>query len=88
MDPGLAAHDITCAGLAVNVDTSDFRPGGWVRVDLSCTISLSDLSGLWTPGTRTMQARGLAVVDSFRRVDREFGISEGSGGPNSRSQSA
>jgi len=64
----LAAHDITCAGLAVNVDTSDFRAGGWVRVDLSCTISLSDLSGLWTPGTRTMQARGLAVVDSFRRV--------------------
>lgn len=64
----LAAHDITCASLAVNVDTSDFRTGGWVRVELSCTISLSDLSGLRTPGTRTMQARGLAVVDSFRRV--------------------
>ena len=64
----LAAHDLTCAGLTVSVDTSDFRPGGWVRVDLSCTISLSDLSGIWTPGTRTMQARGLAVVDSFRRI--------------------
>ncbi len=64
----LAAHDLTCAGLTVSVDTSDFRPGGWVRVELSCTISLSDLSGLWTPGTRTMQARGLAVVDSYRRI--------------------
>lgn len=64
----LAARDLTCAGLTVSVDTSEFRAGGWVRVDLSCTISLSDLSGIWTPGTRTMEARGLAVVDSFRRI--------------------
>ena len=64
----LAANNITCGDLAVSVDTSDFRPGGWVRVDLSCTIALSDLNGVWTPGTRTMTARGLAVVDAFRRV--------------------
>ncbi|MGI8778102.1 MAG: TadE/TadG family type IV pilus assembly protein [Acidimicrobiales bacterium] len=65
----LASHHLTCAGLAVNVDTADFRPGGWVRVDVSCTISVADLAGIWAPGDKTMQARGLAVVDAFRRTD-------------------
>lgn len=64
----LAARDLTCEGLNVVVDTSDFRAGGWVRVDLSCTIPLSDLTGMWAPGTKVMQARGLAVVDTFRRA--------------------
>ena len=64
----LAARDLTCEGLNVAVDTSDFRAGGWVRVDLSCTIPLSDLTGMWAPGTKVMQARGLAVVDTFRRA--------------------
>jgi hypothetical protein len=64
----LGSHNITCSGMSLSVDTSDFRPGGWVRVDLSCTVSLSDLSGMWTPGTKTMQARGLAVVDTYRRA--------------------
>jgi Flp pilus assembly protein TadG len=64
----LATHDLTCANLAVNVDTGDFRAGGWVRVDLSCTVTMADLTGVWTPGSKTMAARGLAVVDEFRRV--------------------
>ncbi|HVM03353.1 MAG TPA: TadE/TadG family type IV pilus assembly protein [Acidimicrobiales bacterium] len=65
----LASRNLTCAGLAVDVDTTDFRAGGWVRVDVSCTIPLSTLAGVWAPGDKTMQARALAVVDTFRRVD-------------------
>ena len=65
----LASRNLTCAGLAVDVDTTDFRAGGWVRVDVSCTIPLSTLAGVWTPGDKTMQARALAVVDTFRRAD-------------------
>ena len=65
----LASRNLTCADLAVNVDTSDFRAGGWVRVDVSCTIPLSQLTGLWSPGDKTMQARGLAVVDTYRRAE-------------------
>ena len=65
----LAAHDLSCTDLAVNVDTSDFRAGGWVRVDLSCTIPLSDLTGMWSPGSKVMQARDQAVVDTFRRAE-------------------
>lgn len=64
----LASRNLTCADLAVDVDTSDFRAGGWVRVDVSCTIPLSQLTGLWSPGDKTMQARGLAVVDTYRRA--------------------
>ena len=64
----LASRNLTCAGLAVNVDTSDFRAGGWVRVDLSCTIPLSQFTGVWSPGDKTMQARALAVVDTYRRA--------------------
>lgn len=64
----LASHNLTCANLAVNVDTTGFRPGGWVRVDLSCTISFSDLTGVWAPGDKVMTARGLAVVDTYRRA--------------------
>lgn len=64
----LATHNLTCANLAVHVDTVEFRPGGWVRVDVSCTISFSDLTGLWAPGDKVMSARGLAVVDSYRRA--------------------
>jgi len=67
-DDVLATHNLTCANLAVNVDTAEFRPGGWVRVDVSCTISFSDLTGLWAPGEKVMSARGLAVVDSYRRA--------------------
>lgn len=64
----LASHAITCGDLQVDVDTSEFRAGGWVRVDLSCTVGLADLTGTWTPGSKTVRAHGLAVVDAFRRA--------------------
>ncbi len=62
----LGAHDITCANLGVAVDTAEFRPGGWVRVELSCTVSMAELVGVWAPGDKTMQAQGQAAVDTFR----------------------
>jgi len=62
----LAANNLTCADLAVDVDTGQFRPGGFVRVDVTCRVELADLVGMWTPGASTMTARGVAVVDSYR----------------------
>lgn len=64
----LADRGLTCADLAVAVDTRNYRAGGWVRVDVSCTIPLTELTGVWTPGAKTIQAQGLAVVDTFRRA--------------------
>ena len=64
----LGSHRLTCADLGVAVDTSQFRPGGWVRVEVSCTVTTSDLVGMWAPGTKTMSATSQAVVDTFRGV--------------------
>ena len=62
----LGAHDIACADLAVAVDTAAFRPGGWVRVEVSCRLAMADVVGMWAPGTKVMSARGQSVVDTFR----------------------
>ncbi len=62
----LAANNLTCADLAVNVDTGQFRPGGFVRVDVSCRVEMTDLVGMWTPGASTMRARSVAVIDTYR----------------------
>lgn len=64
----LGDHDLTCDDLAVSVDTAGFRPGGWVRVEVSCRVAMEDLVGMWVPGTKTMHANGQAVVDAFRGV--------------------
>ncbi len=62
----LGSHDITCANLGVAVDTSEFRPGGWVRVEITCMVSMAELVGMWAPGDKAMRAQGQAVVDTFR----------------------
>lgn len=62
----LADRDITCGDLVVAVDTSSFDPGGSVVVDMACTVSFSDLSLLRLPGSRTLSARAVEVVDVFR----------------------
>ena len=62
----LGAHHLICPEPGVGVDTTQFRPGGWVRVELSCTVAMADLIGLWAPGTRTLHAAGQAVVDTHR----------------------
>jgi Flp pilus assembly protein TadG len=67
-DTALGSHSLTCADLGVGVDTAEFRPGGWVRVEVTCTVSMAELVGLWAPGDKTMQAESQAVVDSFRGV--------------------
>jgi len=64
----LGAHDIACADLAVAVDTAAFRPGGWVRVEVSCRVAMADVVGAWAPGTKVMSARGQSVVDAFRGI--------------------
>jgi Flp pilus assembly protein TadG len=64
----LGAHNLTCSDLGVGVDTSQFRPGGWVRVEVSCTVATADVAGMWTPGATTMRATSQAVVDTYRGV--------------------
>ena len=62
----LASHDLTCADLRVDVETDKFEAGGFVRVDVRCRVTMTDLVGMWTPGASTMNARAVAVVDTYR----------------------
>ncbi|MEW6154227.1 MAG: TadE/TadG family type IV pilus assembly protein [Actinomycetota bacterium] len=57
---------VGCERLEVDVDTSDFRAGGTVRVALTCDLAVADLSPLPLPGTRTVTSRSIAVVDVHR----------------------
>ncbi len=62
----LAGHASACASSTVRVDTSLLRPGGQVSVEVSCSASLSDLALLGVPGSRTLTARSVEVVDRRR----------------------
>jgi Flp pilus assembly protein TadG len=56
----------SCSNPEVTIDTSQLRPGGEVVADVVCTVRLSDISGLHMGPSRTLQARAVAVVDTFR----------------------
>lgn len=64
----LGSHSLTCRPLDVEVDVAAFRPGGWVRVDLACGVSLGRLGAVWAPGGRTMTASATATVETHRGV--------------------
>lgn len=67
--PDLAGSDGPCAALTVQVDTSQFRPGGVVRATVACRLDQSDLAaGLPIPGQRTLTTTASAPVDVYRGV--------------------
>jgi Flp pilus assembly protein TadG len=59
---------VTCQTLDVATDASAFGPGGRVAVRVACTVDLGDLSLLGVPGARTVTARFVAPLDTFREV--------------------
>ena len=64
----LSSQHVTCAHLAVSVDTTDFTPGGSVAVTVSCAVHLADLTGLDLPGTQTVANRAVSPIDEYRSV--------------------
>jgi Flp pilus assembly protein TadG len=62
----LASEHVTCDPLAVAPDTSAFRPGGQVTVQVTCTVSLAGLALLHVPGARTLTAQFTSPVDVYR----------------------
>jgi len=67
VDANLNGGGLPCDSVTVDVDTSDFRAGGTVRVRLVCAVKTSDLSLLGI-GPRTMTSTSLAVIDVFRGI--------------------
>lgn len=62
----LASNAVPCTELAVDTDTSNFRPGGSVTIEIRCTASMSDVALLGVPGHRMFTAVSTEVVDRFR----------------------
>lgn len=63
----LADSGLSCSSHTVTVDASDLRPGGRVRVTVTCRAELSDVSHLQLAiGSRTMTATATEVVDRVR----------------------
>ena len=42
-------------------------PGGTVTVTVTCQVANESLTGVWTPGTRTVSVSDTQVIERFRR---------------------
>lgn len=62
----LSTTSTPCSDLAIEVDTTDFRPGGSVTATIRCGASMSDVALLGVPGTRTFTASSTEVIDRYR----------------------
>ena len=62
----LTASGVACRKLAVDTSSSDWRPGGSVRVDVRCSVDLSGVAGLGLPGKRTVDGHAVEVIDTYR----------------------
>lgn len=62
----LALAGVSCADLAVEVDTSRFVRGGDVTVVVTCTTALGDLAFAGLPGSKTLSARAVETIDLYR----------------------
>jgi hypothetical protein len=62
----LESGHLSCRNPEVSIDTSELRPGGEIVAAVRCTVELTDVSGVRIGPSRTLQARAVAVVDTFR----------------------
>jgi Flp pilus assembly protein TadG len=57
---------MSCASMTTTVDAADFRPGGTVRVTVTCTADLSGLALAGVPGQVTLTGTGRAPLETLR----------------------
>lgn len=61
----LSDRGVACESLSVDIG-GDLVAGGVVTVDVTCTVSLSDVVLAGFPGSRTVSGRGIEQVDVVR----------------------
>lgn len=61
----LADRGVACVELTV-VTTGDWSPGSTIRVEVTCTIDLSDVTLAGFGGTRQTTGTGIEVIDRLR----------------------
>lgn len=62
----LGSDGVTCADLTVSTNTAQFTPGGSVAVTVTCTVGLSDLTGLRLPTAQSISSTATSVIDLYR----------------------
>lgn len=67
---GVREGGVTCRTLGFVLDTTDFRAGGSVTATVTCTVDLSDLSGLRLPTSRTFTSSFTEPIDVYRGTQK------------------
>ena len=62
----LDGRGVSCTGFDVAVDTADFRPGGHVRVSVTCRADLAGFGLAGLPGSKTLRADATAPLEQYR----------------------
>jgi Flp pilus assembly protein TadG len=62
----LEERGVSCTAFEVLVDTTNFRPGGQVRVSVACTADLSGLGMSGLPGSKTLRSEATAPLEQYR----------------------
>jgi Flp pilus assembly protein TadG len=66
----LVDQDLACSTISVDIDTDGFstEPGQAARVTttITCTLRLSDLALPGIPGSKTIAASAVSVIDTYR----------------------
>jgi Flp pilus assembly protein TadG len=64
----LAQAGVSCQNAQVDVDPSQFVPGGQVVVNVRCTSNLSSLALTGLPGQLTLQSTARSPIETYRDV--------------------
>ncbi|HEX4216926.1 MAG TPA: TadE family protein [Acidimicrobiales bacterium] len=65
---GILASNHTCANPQIRTNVAHFVPGGYVVVEVTCHVELSDLLVPGLPGATTVQASSTAPLDPYRSM--------------------
>lgn len=57
---------LSCVSMDVDVDVSNYRPGGTVRVTVSCTSQMSDVAMAGFPGNRQFTSTSIVPIEIWR----------------------
>jgi Flp pilus assembly protein TadG len=62
----LGSDGVTCGHLTVSTNTAQFASGGSVAVTVTCSVGLSDLTGLRLPASEAVTSTASSVIDTYR----------------------
>lgn len=57
---------LSCHHLQVDVDTSDYQPGGHIQASVTCVADLSDVTLSGLPGTKTYTSDASVPIEQWR----------------------